>query len=520
MPVTELADRLKDMTPAESEIVDRILRQYAPIWAPLDGPQRQAYNSLADVLGYGGAAGGGKTDLAIGKALTQHTRSAIFRREATQLIGVYDRVEKILGNRDGYSSRTNTWRVPGTNRVLEFGSTPHAGDETKHQGRPKDLLVLDEATNFLQSQVRFLMGWVRTTIRDQRTCVLMTFNPPTDSDGLWIIEYFAPWLSDLHKNPAMPGELRWYITHGGQDHEVDGPDPVDVEGEPLPLIPQSRTFIPSKVTDNPYLVGTNYMSQLQAMPEPLRSQMLYGDFKAGLGDDPWQVIPTSWVEQAMARWKKRDRKGVMDSMGVDVARGGIDHTVIARRHGTWFDEPIRKPGQQSPDGPTVAAYVIAARRNQAVVHIDVVGWGSSPHDFLTGNGVQSVGVNGASGATGVTDDRASLRFANRRAEIWWRMREALDPDRDNGIELPPDPQLKADLCTPKWKLTVRGIQVEAKEEIIKRIGRSPDDGDAYVLANIATPKWEIDPRYAGADSLPDQHPLDGHTANDYDPYSS
>jgi hypothetical protein len=61
----------------------------------------------------------------------------------------------------------------------------------------------------------------------------------------------------------------------------------------------SRTFIPSRVSDNPYLMGTGYMTQLQSLPEPLRSQMLYGDFKAGVQDDPWQVIPTAWVEAAM-----------------------------------------------------------------------------------------------------------------------------------------------------------------------------------------------------------------------------
>jgi hypothetical protein len=66
----------------------------------------------------------------------------------------------------------------------------------------------------------------------------------------------------------------------------------------------SRTFIPSRVSDNPYLMGTGYMTQLQSLPEPLRSQMLYGDFHAGVQDDPWQVIPTAWVEAAMARWKR------------------------------------------------------------------------------------------------------------------------------------------------------------------------------------------------------------------------
>src|SRR5437764_888636 len=43
-----------------------------------------------------------------------------------------------------------------------------------------------------------------------------------------------------------------------------------------------------------------------------------------------------------------------------------------------------------------------------------------------------------------------LAFANKRAEVWWKFREALDPDQPDGsaIALPPDPELRADLCAP------------------------------------------------------------------------
>jgi hypothetical protein len=70
----------------------------------------------------------------------------------------------------------------------------------------------------------------------------------------------------------------------------------------------------------------------------------------------------------------------------------------------------------------------------------------------------------------------------------WRLREALDPDKGEHLALPPDTQLKADLCAPLWKLTAQGIQIELKDEIIKRIGRSPDRGDAVILAFINTIK--------------------------------
>ena len=66
------------------------------------------------------------------------------------------------------------------------------------------------------------------------------------------------------------------------------------------------------------------------------------------------------------------------------------------------------------------------------------------------------------------------------------MREALDPEGDQDVCLFPDPELKADLCAPRWRVNLRGVQVDSKEDIIKRLGRSPDKGDSavYSIAEI------------------------------------
>ena len=63
------------------------------------------------------------------------------------------------------------------------------------------------------------------------------------------------------------------------------------------------------------------------------------------------------------------------------------------------------------------------------------------------------------------------------------MREELDPEQEGGsaIQLPPDNELKADLASARWKLTLQGILIEDKAEIRKRIGRSPDKGDAATM---------------------------------------
>lgn len=480
------------MDESERKRLDALLIEQRGLWAPLvdleepekPTPQAQALESPADELFYGGAAGGGKTDLLIGSALTRHHRGIIFRREAKQLTAIEERAAEILGTRDGYNATTHIWRLEGRRdaaaSMLRFGGCQHPGDEQSYQGQPHDFIGFDEITHFHESQYRFLKGWNRTTRRSQRCRVIAAGNPPTDSDGDWVIAYWGPWLDEDHPRPAQPGELRWYAVVDGEDIEVEDEQPFDWRGEMIQ--PRSRTFIPSRIEDNPFLVATAYKATLQALPEPLRSQMLKGSFEAGREDDPWQVIPTDWVRAAQERWKARGKpKTPMTTLGVDPARGGRDETVLIARHDDWFGDVIARPGSETPDGPSVAALAVTTVRGGACIIVDVIGIGSSVYDHLDGNGVPCMAFNSSEKSEG-RDRSGSLGFFNKRAEWWWRMREALDPAYGEEIALPPDGQLRADLCAPRWRLGPRGIQVESKEDIFGRIGRSTDRGDAAVYA--------------------------------------
>lgn len=441
-------------------------------------PQELAFASPADFLFYGGAAGGGKTDLLIGLALTSHQRSILFRREAKQLRAVTDRVRQILNTRTGFNAQQNRWRLPD-GRLLDLGGVKDAGDEQAYQGQPHDLIAFDELPQFLERQFRFLVGWNRTTEPAQRCRVVGAGNPPTNAEGEWVIRFWAPWLDAQHANPALPGELRWFVSMEDGDVEVEGPETVKHRGEGL--TPKSRTFIPSSVEDNPFLTATGYKAMLQALPEPLRSQMLRGDFSAGRDDDPWQVVPTDWVRLAQDRWHAQRPSGTMHAMGVDVARGGADDTVLTARYGDWFAPQIVQPGKATPNGQAVAALTVAYLRDDATAYVDVIGVGASAYDHLDGLRLNTVACNAAA-ASLARDRSGQLGFLNKRAEWWWKMREALDPHYGDNLALPPDRELLVDLCTPRWKVTARGIQVEAKEEIVKRLGRSPDRGDSAVLA--------------------------------------
>lgn len=459
---------------------------------PLPGPQTEAWLTEADELYYGGSAGGGKSALLVGLALTAHQKSIIFRREYGQLRDILDYSQQVVGQRGKLSFGPPPILRMRDGRRIEYAGVESAGDVTKFQGRPHDAKLFDELPQFLEKQYRFLIGWNRSATPGQRCRVVGAGNPPTDSEGEWVIRRWAPWLDSQHPNPALPGELRWFAMVDGEDKEVENGTPFDYKNERLE--PRSRTFIAARLSDNPYLEKSGYRAILQAFPEPLRSQMLYGDFAAGTEDDPWQVIPTAWVRAAQARWSADAKpSGPMTTVGVDVARGGKDKSVLARRWASWFAPLERHPGKDTPDGQEGRRLVANALLDGGDANIDVIGVGASWYDMCRDAGLRVNGVNFAEGSDQF-DRTGQLRFVNLRAYCYWSMREALDPEKGDGIMLPDDSELRNDLCAPRWTMRTNGIQIESKEDIIKRIGRSPDAGDAVVLARYSAPSiWIYSP---------------------------
>jgi hypothetical protein len=464
-----------------AEILQARLRpELRPGWKPLPGPQTDAFNSSADVTLYGGAAGGGKTDLALGLAITSHEKSILFRREFPQLADVEERLKDLLSDCGRYSGSRHV-ATTSDGRRLELGHVQREDDKVKYKGRPHDLIIFDETTEFTESQVRFLMGWLRTATPGQRCRVIMSSNPPVTNEGQWLIKFFAPWLEPRSPNPAKPGELRWFVSTMEGDLETDGPDKVEIEGKILK--PMSRTFVPASVEDNPFYMETGYARILEALPEPLRSAFRYGSFDVSAEEDPFQVIPADWIDRAMDRWEPTC-PGKMDAVGVDPARGGKDNHVIAPRHGTWFANLIVRKGRDLKDGPEVAAWVIQNTDEGAEIRVDVIGIGSSPYDFLKESWEEGkvIPLNGAEGSK-KRDTSKKLKMANKRAEWYWTLREDLDPVNGRGLKLPPSQELRADLIAQRWKPTARGVLIQDKKEIKVRLGRSPDFGDAVAYAN-------------------------------------
>jgi len=468
-----------------------------PIWLPnpdRDGrpnPQRLAYESAADITGYGGSAGSGKSDLMLGIAATTQRDSILFRRVHPNLRGLIKRSRQLFAGRGRFTGHDKTWRLDD-GRTLEFGSMQHEEDKEKYQGRPHDFIGFDELTEFSEAQFRFVLAWLRTTIPGQRCRVVATFNPPHTAEGRWVTRFFGVWVDREHPNPARPGEVRWYATVDGQ--EIERPDGRPFEhtsddGRTEVVQPLSRTFIPARLVDNPYQDTPAYRATLQSLPEPLRSMFLHGDFAAGVRDDPWQAIPTAWVQAAQKRWDAIESPPVrMTCVGMDVAHGGADQTVLAPRFGPYFGRLARFKGVDTPDGKSAAAECMRVVEDGAFVNVDAIGYGASAAERLMdkppeGYGIKAFPINVAERSE-FTDRSKKYRMVNVRAEMYWRLREALDPEGDQEIALPPDSELLADLCAPKYQVTTSGIKIESKDDIRGRLGRSPDCGDAVALAMI------------------------------------
>lgn len=483
------ADLLEYLTDKEKAELKHLISAM-PAWIPDpdNKPQCAAYESKAQVLGYGGAAGGGKTDLGLGFAGTKHRRSVIFRRVYPLLEGIESRGKELFGTKS-YNGSLHRWVLP-SGATIQLAAMQREEDKQNYQGRPFDLYVFDETTEFTESQVRFVMGWNRSAYPDQECRVLMPFNPPMEESAEWVVRFFSPWLDEHHPNPAKDGELRYFAMIDGEEKEVS-PEPFEHKGEII--TPKSRTFFHAKLSDNTILQRTGYAATIDAMPEPLRS-ILKGKFGAYKQVDPFQIIPTAWVRAAQKRWVEREEpKTPLTAVGVDPSRGGNDKTGIAMRYDNWFARVVSHPGWLVTDGAIAAELVrqaIGNRNAPSYINVDVAGIGSSVYDHLKVMYDNVQPFNAAEGSE-YRDKSGKLKMRNKRAEMYWRMRDALDPENGDDLALPPDTELLADLCSARYEVSSAGVKVEDKEEIKERIGRSPDIGEAVMMALMDNSTWLI-----------------------------
>jgi hypothetical protein len=170
-------------------------------------------------------------------------------------------------------------------------------------------------------------------------------------------------------------------------------------------------------------------------------------------------------------------------LGVDVGAGG-DMTVVWARQG---QRALRKWSLRTPDSEQAAALVMTAIRETGASRVKVdsigVGWGIVGRlrgiaSRQNGKGATIIPVNVGSAA------RQRSRFPKLRDEIWWTAREMTAAQAWDLQDV--DETTIGQLLAPKYSEDPMGrIKVEPKDDTRARIGRSPDDADALLLAYYA-----------------------------------
>jgi hypothetical protein len=171
-------------------------------------------------------------------------------------------------------------------------------------------------------------------------------------------------------------------------------------------------------------------------------------------------------------------------LGIDMGAGG-DETVIRERRGVVVGREWRF--RERDPVRSVARIVEAINQSQAaIVKVDAIGIGWGVVGSLREK--RSQGLHRAQ-VVGVNVSEASsnpARFKNLRSQLWWEVGRQLSEDLAwdmSGLEEKDRERLVSQLTAPKYTTDSAGrTVVEPKAETKKRLGRSPDNADALLLA--------------------------------------
>lgn len=265
--------------------------QACGLYAVMEGKRPQ--RPVARVIGYGGAAGGGKSDSLVmtgilGGLAFPGISIGYFRREYPQLEGpggAIMRSQELMSSWAKWNGSQRRWTMP-TGSILQFCHAKSEDDVFNYQSQQFDIMLFDEATQFTRFQYRYLLTRNRAT-----------------RDG--VVPFAA-----LGTNPGNIGHA-WFkkeFVKCGQAESV-----VDVEVEPGQM--ESHIFIPAKLEDNQKLEQRDpqYRKTLEAQPEKYRRMLLHGDWDVFAGQffDEWLdsvhvvkpfPIPQGWLVFGSFDW--------------------------------------------------------------------------------------------------------------------------------------------------------------------------------------------------------------------------
>ena len=264
---------------------------------PQEGPQEEFLRSSADIVIYGGAAGGGKSYALLMEAMRHIAnpgyRAILFRRTTPQLTnagGLWDTSGDLYPLMGGHPRNQKLrWDFPSGSQIkmaqLEYDNTAK-----EHDGAQYAMIGFDELIHFTEFQFFYLMSRNRSTC-GVRPYIRATTNPASRQDpvGGWVRDLLAWWIGeDGLPIQERSGVLRYFHREGGVMNWVDA-DWRSEEGD----APRSITFIPAKLEDNKILMESDsgYRSNLNAQDHVQRARLKDGNWDAsydkGMFKYPW-----------------------------------------------------------------------------------------------------------------------------------------------------------------------------------------------------------------------------------------
>jgi hypothetical protein len=286
------------------------------------GPQPKqalAHACSADVLFYGGAAGGGKSEFLIVEAVTTclefpGVEVAVFRRTHKELLkSLVGRFRKLVPKHVARFNKSDMCATFANGSVLWFCHCQHEDDVYNYQSAEWVLLGIDEASHFTQFQVDYLTTRVRSARKHVRRRVILTSNPGNVGHG-WLKRRFLRVLPvELGKQRAPEPYQVWR--------------PVPLPGDPTPPADVfTRCFIPAKFDDNPAFkeADPTYLARIWALGGDKARQLAEGDWDANES----MVVGGEWREEH--RVAEGDK--TLRAMGLRVGQWIAWHVV---QNDTW-----------------------------------------------------------------------------------------------------------------------------------------------------------------------------------------
>lgn len=257
---------------------------------PQAGPQWSFFESPADIVFYGGAAGGGKSWSLLVEPLRYLTQikgfgGVIFRRTSPQITnegGLWDE-SQIIYSMCGATSREHMhdWTFPPFDNSISFRHLQHEKNKLDWQGAQIPYIGFDELTHFTKGQFFYLLSRSRSTC-GVRPYVRCTYNPvpPEDPVGGWIHDFIG-WYIDDDGYPIeeRSGIVRWFVNLQDTMHWFDSEASARDEFPDIP--PKSFAYIKSNIEDNQILLEKDpgYLANLHALSLVDMERLLKGNHK-------------------------------------------------------------------------------------------------------------------------------------------------------------------------------------------------------------------------------------------------